>query len=302
MDHTTTAAMRKQMWSMAAVLLIACSSAPAQSLQVPHEGAHAVQEERLCDVLANIRAGERRRVTISGIYVVGPEHQTFYDPKEPTCRADVQPETWIEFGSVVTSDELTRLLKTPEGSGASRRAYVTFTGELYGPGAVAADDLSLSPLLAFANRTRNRRYGHLNGFRTKLVVSAVSGVKNVPESVAWDQPSGRSTPSTAVVEHAEVPRYPEMAWNVGITGSVILDVTVSGGQVSKADVRSGDRMLSGEAVRNVKTWQFAHDINTTFTTMFTYDIEHRLTGASRTPRIDLQLPSAVHITAASNDW
>jgi TonB family protein len=105
-----------------------------------------------------------------------------------------------------------------------------------------------------------------------------------------------------VIENAEVPRYPEMAWNVGITGSVTIDVTVSGGQVSNAEVKSGDRMLSGEAVRTVKTWQFAHDTNATFTTTFTYDVEHRLTGTSRTPRIELQLPSAVHITAASNDW
>ncbi len=294
--------MRKQMWSMAAVLFIACSSAPAQSLQLPHEGTHVVQEELLCDVLTNVQPGERQSVTVSGIYVVEPEHQTFYDPNEPTCRTDVQPEAWIEFVSGATSDELTRLLKTPEASGASRRAYVTFTGELYGPGTVATDDPSLSPLLAFANRTRNRRYGHLNGFRTKLVVSAVRGVKRVPESVAWDRPSGHSTPSTPVVEHAEVPRYPEMAWNVGITGNVVLGVTVSGGQVSNAEVKSGDRMLSGEAVRNVKTWHFAPDTNTTFTTTFTYDVEHRLTGANRAPRIELQLPSAVHITAASNDW
>jgi TonB family protein len=294
--------MRKQLWSIAAVLFIASSNAPARSLQVLHQGMHAAQEERLCDVLANIRAGEGRKVTISGIYVVGPEYQIFYDPKEPTCRADVQPETWVEIGSGVASDELTRLMKLPEGSRASRRAYVTFTGELYGPGAAAGDDLSFSPFLAFANRTRNRRYGHLNGFRTKLVVSAVSGVKSVPKSVAWDQPSGHSTLSTPIVEHAEVPRYPEMAWNVGITGNVILDVTVSGGQVSNAEVKSGDRMLSSEAVRNVKTWRFAPDTNTTFTTTFTYDVEHRLTGTSRAPRIELQLPSAVHIIAASNDW
>jgi TonB family protein len=294
--------MRKQIWSIAAVMFIACSSAPAQSLQIPHEEAHAVQEERLCNVLANIRSGERRSVTVSGIYVIGPEHQTFYDPNEPMCRADVQPETWIEFLPGVRSDELDLLFKRRNGDWSSRRANVTFTGELYGPGAVAADDLSFSPLLAFMNRTRNRRYGHLNGFRTKLVVNAVNRVKVVPESVARDQPSGRSKPSTPVVEHAEVPRYPEMAWNVGITGKVILDVTVSGGQVSKADVRSGDRMLSGEAVRNVKTWQFAHDTNATFTTTFTYDVEHRLAGTSRAPRIELRLPSAVHITAASNDW
>lgn len=294
--------MRKQPWSMAALLLISCLSAATQSLQVPHEGTHAAQEERLCEALENIRAGERRAVTISGIFVIGYEYATFYDPNEPMCRSDVQPETSIEFVPSVKSDELNSALKRRDGDWSSRRAYVTFTGELYGPGAVAPDDLSFTPILAYANRTRNRRYGHLNGFRTKLVVSAVRGVKSVPESVAWDQPSGRSRPSTPVVEHAEVPRYPEMAWNVGITGKVILDVTVSGGQVSNAEVKSGDRMLSSEAARNVKTWHFAPDTNATFTTTFTYDVEHRQTGSSRAPRIELQLPSAVHITAASNDW
>src|ERR1700682_5840334 len=120
--------MRKLMWSVVAVLRITCLSAPAQSLQVSHEGAHAVQEEQLCEVLANIRAGERRSVTISGIYVVGPEHQTFYDPQEPTCRADVQPETSIEFLPGVRSDELDRLFKRGSGDWSSRRAYVTFAG------------------------------------------------------------------------------------------------------------------------------------------------------------------------------
>src|SRR3954468_1257515 len=109
MDHATPAAMRKQMGSMAAVLFIACSSAPVQSVQVRHEGTHAVQEERLCEALANIRAGERRAVTITGIFVAGYEYTTFYDPNEPMCRADVQPETWIEFLPGVRSGELDRL-------------------------------------------------------------------------------------------------------------------------------------------------------------------------------------------------
>src|SRR3954453_13597602 len=168
MDHATPAAMRNQMWAMAAVLFIACSSAPVQSLQVPHEGTHATQEERLCEALANIGAGERRAVTISGIFVIGYEYATFYDPNEPICRSDVQPETSIEFGPSVNSDELNSVLKRRDGDWSSRRAYVTFTGELYGPGAVTPDDLSFTPILAYANRTRNRGYGHLNGFRTKL--------------------------------------------------------------------------------------------------------------------------------------
>lgn len=287
---------------VAVALLTACSHAPAQSLQVSHQAAPQVshQQQRLCDALSEIGAGERRRVTLSGIYAVGPEHATFYDPNELSCRVDVQPQTWVEFAPKVRNEELERIIATQRSIAGTRRAHVTFTGDLYGPGAVAPDDRSFPQMTAFANRVRNRRYGHLNAYRTKLLVMEVSDVRSVPDSAPW--PANRSLSTMPVVERAEVPRYPQMAWNVGITGDVVLDVTVTDGRVSKAEVRSGDRMLSDEAVRNVQTWQFAPATNATFTTTFTYDVEHRLTGADRAPRIELRLPTTVHITAASNDW
>jgi TonB family protein len=155
-------------------------------------------------------------------------------------------------------------------------------------------------MAAFANRTRNRRYGHLKAYRTKLVVTEVDDVKSVPEAVPW--PSARSTKAGPVVRRAEVPQYPEMAWNVGITGDVVIDVEVSGGQVAKAEVRSGDRMLAGEAVRNVKTWQFATGVSASFTTTFSFNVETRNTGESTSARIELDLPERVRITAARNGW
>lgn len=270
-----------------------CAAAPVAA-------SAAARRTTLCEALGSIDAGERRIVTISGIYLVGAEHQIFYDPNELTCRIDVQPETWVEFARDVTNDELSRLLQRQPDSWESRRAHVTFTGELNGPGLVAPDDLSFPQMAAFANRTRNRRYGHLNTYRTKLVVTEVNDVKSVPESVPL--PSGRSTPAVPVVRRAEVPQYPEMAWNVGITGDVVIDVEVSGGQVSKAEARSGDRMLAGEAVRNVKTWQFATDVSAAFTTTFSFNVEARNTGESTSPRIELDLPERVRITAARNGW
>jgi TonB family protein len=275
------------------VFSMGCAAAPVAA-------SAAGNRTTLCEALGSIEAGERRIVTISGIYVVGAEHQIFYDPNELTCRIDVQPETWIEFARAVTSNELSRLLQRRRDSWESRRAHVTFTGELNGPGLVAPDDLSFPQMAAFANRTRNRRYGHLNAYRTKLVVTEVNDVKSVPESVPW--PGGRSTSAVPVVRRAEVPQYPEMAWNVGIAGDVVIDVEVSGGQVSKAEVISGDRMLGGEAVRNVKTWQFATDVSTTFTTTFSFNVETRNTGESTSPRIELDLPRRVRITSARNGW
>jgi TonB family protein len=284
----------------AAVLLFESSSAFSQAVQVAHEAAHVVAGERLCDVLASIRDGERRPVTLSGVFVVGYENASFYDPAEPTCRADVQPETWVEFAPGVKNDELDRLFKRKSGDWSPRRAYVRFTGELYGPGVVGPDDLSLLPPLAYANRIRNRRYGHLSGYRTKFVVTGISDVRSVPE--ATPSPAGRSAPSTLVVEHAEVPRYPRMAWNAAITGDVVVDVTVSDGRVSKVEAKSGDRMLCDEAVRNVQTWQFAAGTNATFTTTYTYEVEQRMTGASDLTRVELELPKRVRIVAPANGW
>jgi TonB family protein len=251
-------------------------------------------------VLAEIHDGEIRTVTLSGIYATGYEHNIFYDPNTPVCIADVQPETWVQFASGVTNVDLTRLFERAEGSWETRRAYVTFSGEIHGPGIVAPDDTSFPGVAALANRARNRRYGHMGGHRTKFVVTSISDVKSVPDSVPW--PSGPSSNPPRLVERAELPQYPPMAWNFGVTGDVILEVTVSGGRVVDVHVKSGDRMLSAEAIRNVKTWQLAAQTSATFTTTFSFDIEPRNTGESTSPRIELQLPENVRITAARNGW
>ncbi|MEO8218570.1 MAG: energy transducer TonB [Acidobacteriota bacterium] len=248
------------------MLLIASSSASYQRVEVVEEVAHAVAERRLCDALASIGDGEQRTVSLSGIFVVG------YD----------------------------KMFKRKSGDWSPKRAEVRFTGELYGPGAIGPDDLSLLPPLANANRMRNRRYGHLNGYRTKFVVTAISDVKTVPDATPW--PGSRSAASAPIVERAEVPRYPQLARSAGIAGEVVLDVTIRDGQVSKAEVMSGDRMLSEEAIRNVRTWQLTAKANTTFTTKYTYELEQRMTGACNFTRVELELPKSVRIIAPANGW
>lgn len=220
-----------------------------------------------------------------------------YDPNEPSCRADMQPVTWIEFAPGVKNSELDRLLQK------SRRAYVTFTGELHGPGTVAPDDPKLPPVIAYANRIARHRYGHLSAFRTELVVSTINDVRSVPESLAseamWHRASSSAMP---VVERVNVPQYPDLARNAGIAGVVTIEVTVIGGEVTNAEVKSGDRMLSSEAIANVRTWHLAAGTNATFTTVYTYELQQRQTGASELPRIELELPQRVHFFAAANGW
>lgn len=267
---------------------LACTPAPGSPAGLP---------VALCEALQVVQPGDRIPVRLAGIYLVGYEHQFFYDPKQPTCEANIQPSTWVEFApGAPRSEDLERLIKQ------SGRAFVTFSGELYGPGAVRPDDPSLAANVALANRVAARRYGHLNAFRTKLVVHEVVSTAAVPDSQPWDaiwaEPPGHGGLG---VLSAAVPQYPSLARRAGIGGRVVAEVVVEDGQVACADVKSGDRMLATEAVANIHTWQFDPGTNVSFTTTFVYQLERRKAGDQQA-RVELRLPELVTITAASYDW
>jgi TonB family protein len=293
--------MRNTLIYLTVVMLLACCGGTAASIDKANDAARGRHTQRLCDALQTVEAGQRLNVVISGVYAVGPEHQIFYDPDELTCRFDVQPVTWVEFAATAgQSDAFAREINAADDSARVRRAYVTFTGELHGPGLVAPDDPSLPTMVAFANRTKSRRYGHSSGFRTKLVVTKIEHVKSVDESVVW--PSVVTQPDSLTVEHAEVPQYPAMARNVGIAGDVVMKVIVTRGAVTEVHVISGDRMLSDESVRNVKTWQFSPETTIAFSTTVSYELENRRAGETTTPRVELQLPERVRVVGARNNW
>ncbi len=259
-------------------------------------------EARLCEALREIRPGERLPIVVTGIYVTGHEQSILYDPEEPICFWDIQPSTWIEFAEAAGDHtELTRQMEK------DRRALVKFKGELFGPKLVGPDDHSLSPNLAWANRAGGLRYGHLGGFRTKLVVQAVLEVRSVPESQpwsgVWNKPrSEQSLQSLPMVIKAETPHYPLRARQVGITGHVTVDLAVKNGRVVETVLKSGDRALVRETEENIRTWEFAPDVNGTLTTTFVYQLEPRLSGAPTPPRLELQLPSLVRIIDGINGW
>lgn len=281
------------MLAVTSILAATLAIAPAAAGGGPENG----KGVPLCGVLESIRPGEIRPVITSGVFQVEYEAQVLFDPEQPGCDGDVQPATWVEFEPGVTTDsELTALLQH------SRRAYVTVQGRLFGPGVLLPDDASLPFAAAFSRRVSNRRYGHLNSFRTKLVVEAILQVAPVPAGVPWEW-GGRPAAATAVVspEHLSVPKYPVAAREQGIAGKVIVEVHVAGGRVTAANVVSGDRVLAGDTVANIRTWRFDPATNTSFTTTFVYQLERRKRGDEQ-PRIELCLPESVRITAPSYDW
>ena len=118
--------------TVAAVMLFEPShKLSCQTIQVAHEAARASASSRLCDVLASIKDGERRTVTLSGVFVVGYENASFYDPQEPTCvGANIQPDTWIEFAPGVKNNELDRLVKRRSGCTERTREPAVACGPL----------------------------------------------------------------------------------------------------------------------------------------------------------------------------
>jgi TonB family protein len=159
-------------------------------------------------------------------------------------------------------------------------------------------------MLAYANRTSGGRYGHLGAFRTQIVVDAVLEARSVPASVPWDvnwhEPD--AVAASLEIESAEVPRYPGLAYRAGISGEVEIEVKVGSGKVIETKVKTGDRMLAIEAVKNIKTWNFSPKVTTTFTTKFVYLLEKGPRRPDRNPKIELEYPFLVKVTAPYFGW
>jgi len=132
---------------------------------------------------------------------------------------------------------------------------------------------------------------------------------------------GQSTADTPATHypnliHAEVPLYPPIARAAHITGTVDIQVTVEKGALVDAQVKSvvlgpsNDRVvlndegkkkvglyLSNPSLANVKTWQFQPEDRTAFLVTYVYKIEGEETPLPEAPKVELDLPRLVTITA-----
>jgi hypothetical protein len=253
---------------------------------------------KLCDLLEGVAPGEKIPATVSGIYRSGFGLETLYDPDRPLCRLDVQPYTALEFAKAMQGQ--TPLARIVQSDG---KAFVTLKGVLWGPGIVGPDDPSVLPAVAYFRRVENRRYGWNGSSRTKFVVEEVVACSAVPEGLPRAElTSIRPRSPIPEVLQAALLRYPQAALAVGITGEVVVQVTVERGRVKQAEVKRGDRILALDTVANIKTWIFKDDVNTTFTTTLTYAVELREVGSDTNPRVELHLPLSAKIIGPLNAW
>jgi TonB family protein len=99
------------------------------------------------------------------------------------------------------------------------------------------------------------------------------------------------------VVHADVPFYPQVALSGRISGTVKVEVSVQDGNVVNAQVKSGPLVLARAAVENIRNWRFYPLANATFTTKFIYQLEKNESLNPQNPKVELQLPLLVKITA-----
>jgi TonB family protein len=100
------------------------------------------------------------------------------------------------------------------------------------------------------------------------------------------------------VEHADVPGYPQLARTAHIAGTVQVQLTVKDGNVTGTKVISGHPMLTSATIENIKTWRFSSLANGEITTKFTYQLEIGRSVDPQNPKVELQLPFLVKVTAA----
>ena len=100
-----------------------------------------------------------------------------------------------------------------------------------------------------------------------------------------------------LVLQGDLPLYPAVARTAHVSGNVQVRVTVKDGEVIGTDVTSGNPLLASSATDNIKTWKFEKVTNATFTTTFIYRLEKQQASGASNPKIELELPTLVKLTA-----
>ena len=107
------------------------------------------------------------------------------------------------------------------------------------------------------------------------------------------------------VQSMDVPKYPPLAYQARVQGTVKLSVVVNAeGQVESATVVSGPELLQGAASENVKSWRFAASTergSSQLNVVYEYKLEGKEIPYALPDkqhwRVHLELPSRVEISA-----
>jgi hypothetical protein len=100
-----------------------------------------------------------------------------------------------------------------------------------------------------------------------------------------------------LVMRADAPFYPPLARLAKITGKIDADFTIKNGEVVAAEAKAGHPLLVKATTENIKSWHFAPEANGTFTATFIYELHGNETATMQNPKVEMQLPTLVKISA-----
>ena len=104
-----------------------------------------------------------------------------------------------------------------------------------------------------------------------------------------------ATSEPPVVKSGETPLYPQLARDARLQGTVRLEVTTNGMNVTKVAATGAPKMLLEAAEQNIRTWKFYRHTPQTFTVTFVYMLEEPEVYPFANSRVLLEFPNRVEI-------
>ena len=129
-------------------------------------------------------------------------------------------------------------------------------------------------------------------------IAAGSAQESQPGSRDLLPAQGSGADASLIVVHADVPLYPTLAVAARLSGVVHVRISVKDGSVlSATTTSSAPPILVSAAKDNVGTWRFAPDVSGTLEVTYIYELAKEESLVRENPRIAMDLPSLVRITA-----
>jgi outer membrane biosynthesis protein TonB len=124
--------------------------------------------------------------------------------------------------------------------------------------------------------------------------AGTQGQISEPGAPLEDRPANTSL----IVEHAEVPLYPDLARAARLSGEVHIRVEVKNGAVVREEVESlAHPIFVNAAIENVKTWRFRVNASGLLKVTYVYQLDKEESDLPENPRVEMELPVRVKITA-----
>ena len=132
---------------------------------------------------------------------------------------------------------------------------------------------------------------------TVLVVAWLIVLLGVRTATAQSAAKAEETP---VVKSGEMPLYPPLAQQARLEGTVRLEVTTDGVNITKVAASGAHKLLLDAAEENIRTWRFYRHRPQTFIATFAYKLDKQEVHGFVNPTVILDLPSRVEVRTKMN--